>query len=94
MTKKQKKNLIRIIIALVYFLVVLVIDKTIILASVIGHNLGWLLPFGLYFLVYLFIGYDVLKKAFLNIIHGHLLDENFLMAIATVGAFGLGIYRA
>ena len=94
MTKKQKKNLIRIIIALVYFLVVLVIDKTIILASVIDHNLGWLLPFGLYFLVYLFIGYDVLKKAFLNIIHGHLLDENFLMAIATVGAFGLGIYRA
>ncbi len=94
MTKKQKKNLIRIIIALVYFLVVLVIDKTIILASVIDHNLGWLLPFGLYFLVYLFIGYDVLKKAFLNIIHGHLLDENFLMAMATVGAFGLGIYRA
>ena len=94
MTKKQKKNLIRIIIALVYFLVVLVIDKTIILASVINHDLGWLLPFGLYFLVYLFIGYDVLKKAFLNIIHGHLLDENFLMAIATVGAFGLGIYRA
>lgn len=103
MTKKQKKNLVRIIVSVVIFLIVLITDKILShyfksdfpngLASIIpSANVGWILPFILYFLIYVFIGYDVIKKAFLNIIHGQIFDENFLMVVATFGAFGLGIY--
>ena len=92
MTRKQKKLLIRIIIALVLFIIVFTIDKIIDLNSLINNQYSWFLPFFLYFTIYLIIGYDVLKKAFLGIIHGQLLDENFLMSIATIGAFALGIY--
>lgn len=92
MTKKQKKLLIRIIIALVLFIIVFTIDKIIDLNSLINNKYSWILPFSLFFIIYLIIGYDVLKKAFLGIIHGQLLDENFLMAVATIGAFSLGIY--
>ena len=46
-----------------------------------------------YLIPYLVIGYDILKKAFLGIIHGEVFDENFLMAIATVGAMVLGEYK-
>ena len=53
---------------------------------------GWLM-FILYVIDYLIIGYDILKKAGLGIIHGQIFDENFLMAIATVGAFALAIYE-
>lgn len=49
-------------------------------------ELPWFLQFALYLIPYLVIGYDVLRKAFLGIIHGEIFDENFLMAIATVGA--------
>lgn len=93
MTRKLKKNLIRIVIALVLFLAIFIIDKCINLASVVGGELGWLLPFGLYLTVYLIIGYDVLIKAARNIGHGQVFDENFLMCIATIGAFALAIYR-
>lgn len=92
MTRKQKKNLIRIIISLVLFIVIFIIDKVIVLSSVFD-NYSFLLPLVLYLLVYLIIGYDVLKKAFLNIIRGHMLDENFLMAIASLGAFVLAVYK-
>lgn len=93
-TKKQKKNLIRIAIALFAFLVVLIVDKTIDLANTVGSNYGWLLPFFLYFAVYLVIGYDVLYKAGRNIVHGHILDEDILMCVASLGAFALGIYTS
>ena len=43
--------------------------------------------------MYILIGYDVLYKAFRNILHGQIFDENFLMCIATLGAFGLAIYK-
>ena len=46
----------------------------------------------LYLVPYLIIGYDVLRKAVLGIVHGQVFDENFLMALATVGAFGTGEY--
>ncbi len=62
------------------------------IASLIPNDYGWLLTFSLFFLVYIYIGHDVLRKAFINIIHGQMLDENFLMCVATIGAFGLGIY--
>ncbi len=92
LSRKERKNLIRITVSLVLFLIVLILDKTLELATVFGVSLGWLFPFALYFAIYLVIGYDVLMKAVRNISHGQVLDENFLMAVATLGAFSLGIY--
>lgn len=73
--------LTRIIIALVMTVGLLFVDIT-----------GWL-RLALYLGVYLIIGFDILKKAWLGIIHGRVFDENFLMAVATVGAFALAIYE-
>lgn len=91
LSKKQKKELIRIIIALVLFIVLLIIDKILNLETIIpnANNYGWLLPFFLYLSLYLYIGYDVLYKAIRNIFHGEIFDENFLMCLATIGAFGI-----
>lgn len=93
LNNKQKKMLIRIIISLVLFFLILIPDKIINLSSFLRINNSWILPFGLYLAVYLLIGYDVLIKAFRNIINGYVFDENFLMCIATIGAFSLAIYR-
>lgn len=81
MTRKQKKVLIRILIAAV--LVVGLLFAPI-------QNPG--LKFALFMVPYLVIGYDILRKAFLGVIHGEVFDENFLMAVATVGAILLGEY--
>jgi len=90
MSKKLKKNLTRIIISLILFFSVFIVDKVIDLSSIMkGSNIAWILPFSLYFFIYLIIGYDVLLKAIKNIIRGSVLDENFLMCIATIGAFAL-----
>ena len=80
MTKKQKKVLIRIIVAAI----LLVILNSVPLE---GMWLGLL-----YLIPYAVIGYDILRKAVLGIMHGEVFDENFLMAVATVGAMGLGEY--
>lgn len=93
LSKKERKNLIRIIIALAAFAIVFALDKIITLAEVFGGESGWLFPFALYLVIYLVIGYDVLWRAVTNICHGQVFDENFLMCIATVGAFALAIYR-
>lgn len=93
MTRRQRKNLIRILVALGAFGVIFVTDKIVALDSVFDGRLGWLFPFALYLAVYIVIGYDVLWKAVRNIAHGQVFDENFLMGIATLGAFGLAIYR-
>lgn len=93
LSKKERKNLIRIIIALAAFVIVFALDKIITLAEVFGGKSGWLFPFALYLVIYLVIGYDVLWRAVTNICHGQVFDENFLMCIATVGAFALAIYR-
>ena len=90
MSKKQKKNLIRIIVSLVLFAILFSLDLIIGLDTVISNKkISWILPFSLYFIVYLVIGYDVLLKAIKNIFRGHVLDENFLMCIATIGAFAI-----
>ena len=81
MTKKQKKVLIRILIAAVLVIVCQFIPV---------HNPY--LRLLLFMIPYLVIGYDILRKAFLGIIHGEVFDENFLMAVATVGAVLLGEY--
>lgn len=81
MSKKQKKTLTRIIIAAVMLVALHFIPAE-----------GW--PrFGLYFAAYLIIGYDILIKAAKGIKNGQIFDENFLMAIATVGAFALAVYE-
>lgn len=94
LTRKERKNLIRICVTLAAFLVILVTDKIVGLAGVVGGKFGWLLPFFLYFAVYIAIGYDVLFKAGRNIVHGQVLDENLLMCVASLGAFALGIYTS
>ena len=79
MTKKQRTMLIRIIASAVLL--------------VVFHFLptdGWL-RFGLYLIPYLIVGYDILRKAFKGILNGQVFDENFLMAVATVGAIALAL---
>ena len=81
MTKKQKKVLYRIIIAAVLMVALYFVP-------VEGY-----LRCALYLIPYLIIGYDILRKAVLGIAHGEIFDENFLMAVATVGAMVLGVYQ-
>ncbi|MBQ7360547.1 MAG: cadmium-translocating P-type ATPase [Lachnospiraceae bacterium] len=78
MTKKQKKVLVRILVTVILLIVVQFIPAK------------GLLKFGIYLVPYLVIGYDILKKAFKGICNKQVFDENFLMAIATVGALVLG----
>ena len=80
MTKKQKKVLWRIIATAVLVAVVKIFS--------IGGVAGTVL----YLAAYLIIGYDILRKAFRGIIKGQVFDENFLMAVATVGAIALAVY--
>lgn len=87
LTKKQKKLLLRILLAAALFLPLYVLE-------LIGVTDGWPWYFALpvFALPYLIVGYSVLWKAVRNLIHGRLFDENFLMCIATVGAFAVGEY--
>ncbi len=90
MTKKQKKNLIRIGIALILFLILFIVDHIIHLDSLIPNpKINCILPTTLYLFIYIFIAYDVLWQAIRNILHGQVFDENFLMCIATIGAFAI-----
>ncbi len=89
----MKKKLLRIIVALVLFIVLFTVDKIVNLSNVLSGAYGFLLSFGLYFAVYVLVGYDVIWKAVRNVFRGQFFDENFLMMIATFGAFGLAIYR-
>lgn len=93
LTKKLKRNLKRIIIALSLFLATFITDKITNLSSVFGGKLGWLFPFAIYLTIYVIIGYDVIIKAVKNIFSGQIFDENFLMFVATLGAFSLAVYR-
>lgn len=88
MTKKQKKMLVRIILALVLFVVLFVCEHMGLFASM-EHTVFLFL---IYLVPYLIIGYDIIYKAARNISHGQVFDENFLMMIATFGAFGVGEY--
>ena len=81
MNKKQKKMLTRIIIAAVLLIVLHFVPVT------------GIPRFICYLAVYLVIGYDIVKKAFKGIRNGQVFDENFLMAVATIGAFALAVYE-
>lgn len=81
MTKRQKKSLTRIIIAAVLMIILKFLPVE-----------GWL-KFILYMVPYLVVGYDILRKAFKGILNKQVFDENFLMAVATIGAIALGNYK-
>ena len=84
MTKKQKKMLIRIIVSAVLIVALKVVGSFV--------EINRYLEFALYMIPYFVIGYDILRKAFLGIKNKQVFDENFLMAVATVGAIALGDY--
>ena len=81
MTKKQKKMLYRILIAAVLFLAAKFIPMPMLVST------------ALYFSAYVTIGYDILRKAWKGICNHQVFDENFLMAVATIGAIALAIYE-
>ncbi|MBR7142264.1 MAG: heavy metal translocating P-type ATPase [Clostridia bacterium] len=93
LSRGNQRLLLRIGIALVLFAAVLVIDKGIHPASCYQGPWAWLFPLLLYGGVYVLIGYDIWFKAARHLRHGQALDENFLMCIASLGAFGLGLYK-
>lgn len=88
MTKKQKKMLGRILVTFVLFAVLLICEHTGVLEKVQNP----VALFAIYLVPYLVIGYDIVWKAVRNISHGQVFDENFLMMIATFGAFGVKEY--
>ncbi len=90
MNKKQKKVLLRIIISLVLMIVLQFIPFDIL---PLEHFYINLVKFACYMVPYLVIGYDILKKALKGILNKQVFDENFLMAVATVGAILLGEYK-
>ena len=85
MNKKQKKVLYRIIITVVLMVAIVIVEHF--------FPLNRFIWFGIYMIPYFVIGYDILRKAFKGILNRQVFDENFLMAIATVGALALGLYK-
>ena len=82
LTRKQKKNGIRTLTAAVLYVVLIILSHTI--------SMNHWLEMGLFAVPYLVVGYDIIWKAVRNLFRGNWLDENFLMAIASIGAFVLG----
>lgn len=85
MTKKLKKRLYRILAGAAVLAVAVAVQE-------LGENLPWFLTLAVFLASYLIIGGDVVKKAVTNIGRGQIFDENFLMSVATVGAFFVGDY--
>lgn len=85
MSKKQRKKLINILVGTALFVAASLCDFFLIKESKLAEILVYMVP-------YLFLGFGVLKKSFVNIIHGQIFDENFLMSIATIGAICIGEY--
>ena len=81
----MKKRLRKIIIAAIIFLIAVFIEK--INFVNIDENMIFIIQIVLYVLSYLIVGFEIVKKAVVNIFHGEFFDENFLMSIATIGAF-------
>lgn len=93
MNKKQKRTRNRIVAALAIFATVFAVTEFVPLAQYVGGETNALyLEFVLFLIPYLIAGYDVLLKAARNICNGQVFDENFLMTIATVGAFALVLF--
>lgn len=88
MNKKQKRTFARIVVALVLFAIIYPLP----LEDWFGSPMGLYVEFALFLVPYLIAGYDVLLKAARNIGHGQIFDENFLMSVATIGAFALVLF--
>ncbi len=86
LTKKQRKTLLRIIISGVLLIIAYVFTH------IVFHDLNRWIELGIFLVPYGIIGWDILWRAVKNIAHGQVFDENFLMCIATIGAFALGEY--
>ena len=84
LTRKQRKWLLRIVIALILMAVCFIIDKFL--------EPAWYIALPMFMIPYVICGYDVIKSAAVNIIHGQVFDEKFLMALATIGAIATGEY--
>lgn len=95
MNKKQKKMLIRIVVCsiILFCLQLISVEQFQQLDAYTFRGAGVMFRFLCYFADYLIIGHDILKKAFRGIKNRQVFDENFLMAVATVGAFVLAIYE-
>lgn len=92
MNPKQKRLLTRIIVALVLFVAIEVAAQTGILRAAFGTPGDVYAEFALFLIPYLIAGYDVIAGALRGLVHGHALDEDFLMTVATFGAFALVLF--
>lgn len=92
MNPKQKKLLTRIIVALALFVAIEVATQTGVLAAAFGTPGDVYAEFALFLIPYLIAGYDVIAGALRGLVHGHALDEDFLMTVATFGAFALVLF--
>ncbi len=88
MSKKQKVMVTRIVLTAIIYILLICIHNL----SVIPYNLPKIYMSILFLIPYALIGWDIIYKAVLNITHGQVFDENFLMCVATFGAFGIGEY--
>lgn len=93
LTKKQKRLFNKIIITLPIFIFLLIFFAVFYEKIADNRVIAGLLPISLWFLLYLFIGYDVIIKGVKNIFNKQLLGEDFLMLLASLGAFFLGVYN-
>ncbi|MCQ2216770.1 MAG: cadmium-translocating P-type ATPase [Bacteroidales bacterium] len=87
MNKKQQKMLVRILTASAFVVALLITDVEVLPLGRIAKGLLY------YLIIYLIIGYDILIKSWKGILNGRVFDENFLMAVATIGAFALALYE-
>ncbi len=92
MNTKQKRTLVRIVVAIVLFVGVYATTELLPLNTLVSEPNTIYLEFVLFLIPYILAGYDVLWRAVRNIGHGQVFDENFLMSIATVGAFALVLF--
>ncbi len=92
MSPKQKRLLTRIIVALVIFFAIIVVENMGILRDAFGTPGDVYAEFVLFLIPYLIAGYDVIAGAFRGLARGHALDEDFLMTVATFGAFALVLF--
>ena len=91
LSRIEKRSIFRLITATFIFVALFVVDHVFPLYTL--TSIRWWLPFLLYLSLFLYVGYDVLLKAFCGLLHGQALDENFLMTVASVSAFVLSIIK-
>ena len=92
MSPKQKRLLTRIIVALVIFFAIIIVEEAGLLRAAFGTPGDVYAEFVLFLIPYLIAGYDVIAGAFRGLARGHALDEDFLMTVATFGAFALVLF--